>query len=290
MTNDNTALAIIDPSSLPPVVSPEWVLAHRASLVVADVRWYLDGRSSRAAYESGHIDGAVFVDMDTDLSDHSQPAGFGRHPLPSPEQFAAAMSRLGIGDSTPVVAYDDTGGATAGRLVVMLRSLGRSAALLDGGLRAWSGPLASGAPTALGAAVFSVRPWPPERFATGDDVAGAAASGVVLDARSADRFRGESEPIDPRAGHVPGARNAPWSANVDRETSRFRTPEQLRQHYAALGVADADEVICYCGSGVSACADVLGIEHAGFAPPRLYVASWSGWSSEMHRPVQTGDS
>lgn len=290
MTKHHTGPEHIDPSSLPPVVAPEWVLANRAAVVVADVRWYLDGRSSSAAYESGHIEAAVFVDMDTDLSDHSQPASSGRHPLPSPEHFAAAMSRLGIGDSTPVVAYDDTGGATAGRLVVMLRSLGHSAALLDGGLRAWNGPLATGTTAPPPPRVFSARPWPADRFATGDEVAGAPASAVVLDARSADRFRGESEPIDPRAGHVPGARNAPWSANVDRETGRFRASDELRQHYTALGVASGDDVICYCGSGISACADVLGIEHAGFAPPRLYVASWSGWSSELHRPVQTGSS
>lgn len=279
-----------NPAALPPIVSPEWVLAHRSEVLVADVRWYLDGRSSAAAYEAGHIEGAVYVDMDTDLADHSRPASFGRHPLPSPEHFAAAMSRLGIADDTPVVAYDDTGGATAGRLVVMLRSTGHSAALLDGGLRAWAGPTATGAPTPRPAAVFTARPWPEDRFATADEVARTASgNGVVLDARSADRFRGESEPIDPRPGHVPGARNAPWSVNVHRETGRYRSPDELRAHYASLGITPGTEVVCYCGSGVSACADVLGIEHAGFAPPRLYVASWSGWSSEMHRPAATGD-
>ena len=278
------------PAALPPIVSPEWVLAHRNDVVVADVRWYLDGRSSAVAYETGHIEGAVYVDMDTDLSDHSLPASLGRHPLPSPEHFAAAMSRLGIADDTPVVAYDDTGGATAGRLVVMLRSTGHPAALLDGGLRAWTGPTATGAPTPRAAASFTARAWPADRFASADEVAHTASgNGVVLDARSADRFRGESEPIDPRPGHVPGARNAPWLANVDRETGRYRSPEELRAHYAALGISAGSDVICYCGSGVSACADVLGIEHAGFAPPRLYVASWSGWSSETHRPAATGD-
>lgn len=298
MSTPNTAS--IDPAHLPPVVSPEWVLQNRERVVLADVRWYLDGRSGADAFRAGHVDGAVFVDMDTDLSDHRQPAVLGRHPMPSPEHFAAAMTRLGIGDTTPVVAYDDSGGATAGRLVVMLRSIGHSAALLDGGLRAWPEVLASGdagghhSPSASKAtAQFTARAWPADRFATADEVAAAVARGagapVVLDARSSDRFRGDSEPIDPRQGHIPGARNAPWAANVHPDTGRFREPSALRAHYEALGVDAATGAICYCGSGVSACADVLGIELAGLGVPRLFVASWSGWSSDPARPAAVGD-
>jgi len=298
MSKSNTAS--IDPAHLPPVVAPEWVLQHRERVVLADVRWYLDGRSGADAFRAGHIAGAVFVDMDTDLSDHHQPAVFGRHPMPSPEHFAAAMTRLGISNTTPVVAYDDSGGATAGRLVVMLRSLGHSAALLDGGLRTWPEALATGdadvrhsQSMAQSTAQFTARAWPADRFATADEVAAAAARSagapVVLDARSADRFRGDSEPIDPRQGHIPGARNAPWAANVHPDTGRFRDPAELRAHYEALGVNTATGAICYCGSGVSACADVLGIELAGLGVPRLFVASWSGWSSDPTRPAAVGD-
>lgn len=278
---------------LPPIVSPEWVLGRLGddSVFLADVRWYLDGRSGREAFEAGHLPGATFVDMDTDLSDHSQPATAGRHPLPSAAHFATAMGRLGLDDETPVIAYDDSGGATAGRLVVMLRSIGRRAALLDGGLKKWIGSIETGAGRVRPAKQFTAVDWPRDRFASADEVAKAAASPVmtVLDARSGDRYRGETEPIDPRGGHVPGARNAPWAANLDAATGRFKEPMALRIAYEAVGVTDAASTICYCGSGVSACADVLGIEHAGLGTPRLFVASWSGWSSDPARPVATGD-
>ena len=275
---------------VPPIVSADWLGAHHDTVVVTDVRWYLDGRSGRDAYESGHLPGAVFVNLDTDLCDHTQPATAGRHPLPPPEHFAAALGRLGIGHTTTVVAYDDSGGATAGRLVVMLRVLGREAALLDGGLKAWPGPLETGPAATRPAVECTAAPWPSERFATADDVTAATRdrTTVVLDARAGDRYRGETEPVDPRAGHIPGAANAPWAANLDPATGRFRDPDALRAHYAALGVAGGTDVVCYCGSGVSACADVLGIEHAGLGAPRLFVASWSGWSSDPNRPAATG--
>ena len=277
---------------LPPIVSTEWLVANRSDVFVADVRWYLDGRPASVEFEAGHVAGAVFVDMDTDLSDHGQPAAMGRHPLPSPEYFAAAMGRLGIDGNTPVVAYDDSGGATAGRLVVMLRSLGCPAAILDGGMRAWPGALAGGPEAPPVPVVFRSRPWPADRFATADEVGSVSEGrqpGLLLDARSGDRYRGESEPIDPRAGHVPGAVNAPWAANLDGATGRFLPAAHLQDRYASLGVSDTVDVVCYCGSGVSACADVLAIEHAGFRPPRLFVPSWSGWSSDPDRPVAAGD-
>jgi thiosulfate/3-mercaptopyruvate sulfurtransferase len=282
------------PLQLPPIVSPEWVLRRMAEgdehLVLADVRWYLDGRSGRAAYEDAHIPGALFVDMDTDLSDHSQPATAGRHPLPDAEHFAVAMGRLGIGDHSTVIAYDDSGGATAGRLVVMLRAIGRHAALLDGGLKVWPGSTESGSGVVRPAARFTPASWPRERFVTAEEVAHAAQSPVmtVLDARSGDRYRGETEPVDPRAGHIPGARNAPWGANLDPTTGRFKEPMALRIGFESLGVVDAASTVCYCGSGVSACADVLAIEHAGLGMPALFVPSWSGWSSDPGRPVATG--
>ena len=277
--------------ALPPLVSVEWLREHRADIIVADVRWYLDGRSARDAYAAGHLPGAVFVDMDADLSDHDQAATMGRHPLPSPEQFATAMSRLGIDGTTAVVAYDDSAGGTAGRLVVMLRSLGLPAAMLDGGMAAWGTPLETGGPSEATPTVFPPRPWPAERFAWVDTVSNmslGARHGLLLDARAGERFRGESEPVDPRPGHIPGAANAPWAANVDPATGRFLTAAALREHYSSLGVSNDTDVVCYCGSGVSACADVLAIEHAGLPVPRLFVPSWSGWSSTAGLPTATG--
>jgi thiosulfate/3-mercaptopyruvate sulfurtransferase len=272
-----------------PIVDLEWVRRQAGDVVLADVRWYLDGRSGRAAYEHGHLPGAVFVDLDTDLAAHDRPATEGRHPLPTPEEFAAALAGRGISDTDTVVAYDDSGGGTAGRLVVMLRSIGVAAALLDGGLPAGETPLESGSGPERHPGHFTPRPWPADRFVSADDAAAAALdpAGAVFDARAAERYAGEAEPVDPRAGHIPGARNAPWTAALD-ETGRFRDPADLRTHFGALGAGDASSIICYCGSGVSACADVLALERAGFGPARLFVGSWSAWSSDPDRPVETG--
>lgn len=273
-----------------PVVDASFLAAHPEA-VLADVRWYLDGRDGYAAFEAGHLPGARWVDLETALAAHDQPATEGRHPLPSPQAFAAAMGRLGIGDRTIVVAYDDTGGLTAGRLVTMLRMLGRDAAVLNGGLAVWA---ADGNPIAYGPAdlwepdMFTAQPWPADRLATADEAAAhAATGGAVIDARAHERFTGAQALIDPRPGHIPGARNAPWSA-VLAPDGRLQTADALRAHYAALG-ADAGDTIAYCGSGVSACMNVLAMEHAGLTPPRLYVASWSGWSADADRPAEQGD-
>lgn len=276
-----------------PVVAPEAVAGlDHTHLVLADVRWYLDGRDGKAAYENSHIAGAVWVDLDNALAGHGLPAAEGRHPFPTPEAFAAEMGALGIGDDTVVVAYDDTGGLTAGRLVVMLRMLGRNAAVLNGGLNAW---VAAGLPTETGPATppaakeFNSTPWPAKRLATADEaLATAAAGGVVIDARPLARFTGEQAFIDPRPGHIPGARSAPWSAVLD-DTGRLLTTDELKAHYAALGLTDANEPsVAYCGSGVSACMNIVAMEHAGLTPPRLYVASWSGWSADPDRPAELG--
>jgi thiosulfate/3-mercaptopyruvate sulfurtransferase len=271
------------------LVDTGWLGDHRADVLVADVRWYLDGRDGRAAYETGHIPGAVYVDLDTDLTAPGDPTD-GRHPLPPPEHFAAAMGRLGIGTDVTVVAYDDSGGGTAGRLVWMLRVTGHDAALLDGGLRAWPGPVETG-PSPNGApADFTPRPWPPDALADADEAAAAAATtGAVLDARSLERFRGEAETVDRRAGHIPGARSAHWAGNLDPATGRFLPPDALRARFEALGVHDGRSVVAYCGSGVSACANLVALERAGFTGARLYVPSWSGWSSDPDRPAATGE-
>ena len=258
------------------------------AVVVADVRWYLDGRSGRAAYEAGHVPGAVFVPMEGVLAGPVG-SGPGRHPLPDPAVFAAAMAALGIGDETFVVAYDDAGGSVAARLWWMLRATGHAATVLDGGLAAWPGELETGASPASATATFTARPWPQAELVDADAV--AALDGVLLDARAGERYRGEVEPIDPFAGHIPGARSAPWSENLDPSTGRFLAPDALRSRFAALGLTDGVDVVCYCGSGVTACHDLLALEVAGIGRRRrLYEGSWSGWCADPSRPRATGPS
>jgi thiosulfate/3-mercaptopyruvate sulfurtransferase len=269
---------------IPPVVDQAWWQAHHDSVVLADVRWYLDGRSGRAAYDAGHLPGAVFVDLDRWLAAHAAPEA-GRHPLPEPEVFAEGMARLGIGDDDAVLAYDDAGGTIAARLVWMLRATGHDAALLDGGLTAYDGPLEQAEPQRP-RAEFTARPWPADRLAGIDEASDPGT--VVLDARDAVRFRGEHEPVDPRAGHIPGARNVPCRANLD-ERARFLPVDELRRRFEQAGVTDGGQVISYCGSGVTACHNLLALEHAGFAPGRLYPGSWSQYSADPSRPAATGD-
>jgi len=273
---------------IPPFVDAEVVAAH-PDAVLADVRWYLDGRDGRAAFEARHIAGAVWVDLDHQLAGHDQPASEGRHPFPTPEAFAASMGSLGIANDTVVVAYDDTGGLTAGRLTVMLRMLGSNAAVLVGGLDAWTGPTEAGPARTPIPFDFTAKGWPKDRLASADDVERiVASSGAAIDARSHERFVGEVAQIDKRAGHIPGARSAPWSTVLDSDT-KPRSADQLREHYRLIGVDDEREVVAYCGSGVSACINVLAMEHAGLPVPRLYVASWSGWSADPNREAKTGE-
>jgi thiosulfate/3-mercaptopyruvate sulfurtransferase len=265
-----------------PVVGVDWVRAHPERLVLADVRAYLDGRSGREAYHRGHLPGAIFVDLDQDLAAPATPAD-GRHPLPDPATFAGRMAELGVGDDDVVVAYDDAGGVMAARLVWMLRALGQDAALLDGGIDAYTGELETAVPQRH-RADFTVRAWPAHRLAGLEDA--VSGSFVVLDARQPERFRGETEPIDPRAGHIPGARSVPCRENVGAD-GRFLPSGRLRERFAAAGVMDGAEVVSYCGSGVTACHNLLAMEHAGFAPGRLYPGSWSQYSN-TGRPAATG--
>ncbi len=265
-----------------PVVDTTWLAEHRDEVVLADVRWYLDGRSGRQAYLERHLPGAVFVDLDRCLSGPPS-AAEGRHPLPAPGDFAKAMQSLGISDDTAVVAYDDDSGRTAARLVWLLRVIGREGSVLDGGVNAWPGPFANG-PEAPAAGSFFLERWPLERFATADDI---GAETIVLDARAPERYRGETEPVDARAGHIPGARNAPTAVNLD-ENGRFQPPDVLRDTYVRLGVNAENSPIVYCGSGVTACHDLLALERAGFGRARLYAGSWSQWSADPGREVATG--
>lgn len=268
---------------IPPVVDVAWLAGHPQA-VIADVRWYLDGRSGAQAYAAGHIPGAIFIDLDAELAAPASPEA-GRHPLPDPEKFASAMVDAGVSDDSIVVAYDDAGGFSAGRLVWMLRAIGVDAALLDGGLAAWPGELSTAEPQETDAEVtFGIRGWGPDVVATIDE---AARGPVVIDARSAERYRGEGgAALDPKSGHIPGALSAPMTGNLD-ASNHFLAPETLRERFAALGITDANPVISYCGSGVTACHNLIAMEYASLGRGRLYVGSWSQYSA-TDRPIATG--
>jgi thiosulfate/3-mercaptopyruvate sulfurtransferase len=197
--------------------------------------------------------------------------------------FAACLGALGISPDDTVVAYDDTGGAAAARVVWMLRAIGVDAALLDGGLGAWADDIAVDVPEPA-RTDFPPRPWPDELLASADDT---AAAEVVVDARAVERFRGEVEPIDPKAGHVPGAVTVPFAGNLD-DAGRWWPPEQLRDRYQQAGLREASDAVVYCGSGVTACHDLLAIEQAGLGRKRLYAGGWSQWSNDPSRPVEIG--
>jgi thiosulfate/3-mercaptopyruvate sulfurtransferase len=266
-------------ASFGPLVDGAWLADHLDDVRIVDVRWYLDGRSGRAAYLAGHVPGAVWLDIDNELSEPATAAD-GRHPLATPERFAAALSRVGIADGTPVVAYDDAGGSIASRLWWMLYVLGEPVAVLDGGLAAWPGKLATD-PPAFGPVVRAARPWPAERFVSADAVLDGAA---VFDARTAERYANGDPAIDPRPGHIPGAVSAPWAGNLD-VSGRFRDASQLRDRFAS---AEGRPAVAYCGSGVTACHDLLAMEVAGLTDTALYAGSWSQWGADESRPAELG--
>ena len=268
-----------------PVVSPQWLAENLDAVRVVDVRWSMDAGPKRAAFEAGHLPGAVFADLDADLS--APPGARGRHPLPDPGDFAAVRARLGL-DGRPVVAYDDQSGATAGRLWWMLDSIGLPAAVLDGGIQAWHGDLEAGPADEPEGEPVEARPWPEDRFVVADDLEAAIADGAVLvDARSAERFRGEPNPIDPRLGHVPGAVSRPWTDNVGPD-GRLLPVEALRQGFERLGVGADSVLMASCGSGVTGCHDLLAARLIGIEGGRLYTGSWSEWALDDDRPVATG--
>lgn len=260
---------------------------------VVDVRWYL-GRpgDGRLAFEAGHIPGAIFVDLDSDLV---APSGPGRHPLPDPAVVAARLGALGIGSEHEVVVYDDVGGWVAARLWWMLDDLGHdSVTVLDGGFGGWVG---------AGYPVTSVATaWPTARLDLADhwtnviDRDGLRArlgDVVLLDARGGPRYRGEIEPIDPIAGHIPTALNAPTDGNLGAD-GRFLAARDLEARFRALGAGvvgagagSGPEVVTYCGSGVSACHNALAMRLAGLPDAILYPGSWSDWSTAGY-PVATG--
>lgn len=254
---------------------------------VLDVRWKLGGPPGREEYAAGHIPGAVYVDLDTELAGHGVPTD-GRHPLPQLADFQEGVRRWGLSDGDEVVVYDDVSGTSAARAWWLLRHAGfGSVRVLDGGLAAWR---------AAGGELETAENNPERGTATVEygslptiDADGAAAfpqHGVLLDARAGERFRGEVEPVDPRAGHIPGAVSAPTTGNLAADGTLL-TADALTDRFAALGVTREAPVAVYCGSGVTAAHEILALEVAGFEAA-LYPGSFSAWSNDDERPVATG--
>ena len=263
-----------------PLVETDWLRKHLrdGGVRVIDFRWYLQGRNGRDEYERGHLPGAVFVD----LEDVTGREGAGRHPLPTPSQFEREMRRAGVDPNTKVVAYDDAGGSVAARLWFLLGLFGhRAQAVLDGGLQAWGTPLETEVPRVQAGAFKSRRTHDPRLV---DFEAVRALRGIpLIDARAGER--GEKEPVDPKAGHIPGALSAPFSENLGPD-GRFKSPLELRRRYEALGAKNG--AVFYCGSGVNATHHLLAMEIAGLPNAGLYAGAWSDWS-RRDAPVATGE-
>ena len=278
-------MPIVTPLVTPGTVAS--VLGTPDEPVLLDVRWTLGGPPGIEEYRQGHIPGARFVDLDRDLAG---PPGPGRHPLPVAAAFGARMRAAGVSAGRGVVVYDAGTSVAAARAWWLLRYFGHpDVRVLDGGFAAW---------VAEGRAVTSDEPAPaagdfapsPGHMPMLDAPAAAelARTGILLDARAAERFRGDIEPVDPVAGHIPGARSAPTTENLD-ATGRFLDAERLQKRFAGLGVAPGAAVGAYCGSGVTAAHEVLALEVAGIQNPSLYVGSWSDWITDRSRPIATGD-
>ncbi len=260
--------------------------------VLLDVRWRLGGPPGLDRYRAGHLPGARFVSLDRDLAGPPGPGG--RHPLPAAAPFQAAMRRAGVSDGRPVVVYDEDDSLAAARAWWLLRYFGHGGTrVLDGGYQAWlaaSYPVEEADPAEGAAGTFTARPG---QLPVLDAAAAGrlAREGVLLDARAAERYRGETEPADPVAGHIPGAISAPTTANVT-PGGRFRQPPELRARFAGLGLRPAPDgeragTGVYCGSGVTAAHEVLALHLAGL-PAALYPGSWSEWITDPARPVATG--
>ena len=256
--------------------------------MLLDVRWSLASTDPHGEYLTGHLPGARYVDLQTELSGPADPEQ-GRHPLPDPRTFAEQVAGWGVGPTDLVVVYDDTGGLAAARLWWLLRWIGHDQVrVLDGGLGAWraaggaveTGDVSPRAAIAVTPPVLGAMP-----TVTADEIA-AGTVGLLLDARAADRYRGETEPIDPVAGHIPGAVSAPTSANLDPD-GRFADAAALAARFEAVGVAAGQPVAVYCGSGVTAAHEILALEQAGLPGAALYAPSWSGWVSDPTRPIET---
>jgi thiosulfate/3-mercaptopyruvate sulfurtransferase len=280
-----------------PLVDVPWLAARAGDpgVRVVDVRWYLGQKRGADEYARGHLPGAVFLDVGRELA--SPPSsGPGRHPLPTKEAFSITLSRLGVGRDTIVVGYDDAGGAIAARLWWLLRHFGHGGGrVLDGGIGAWTGaglPLSTEVPRIATAERLELVSGPPGAAGV-IDRAGvnalrcAPGKAVILDARASERYEGKVEPIDARAGHVPGARSAPFVGNLA-PGGVFLDRAALEDRYGRLGALDAERVVCYCGSGITACHDLLALSLLGRDDALLYEGSWSDWASEPSLPAAVG--
>lgn len=267
-----------------PLISATDLRSRLAGSTLLDVRFKMGAPMGPQEYAAGHLPGATYVDLDADLAGPSGTAG--RHPLPATETFERAMRAAGVSDERPVVVYDDWSGLAAGRCWWLLRFHGhRDVRLLDGALAAWraqDGPIEQG-PGSPQRGNFTARPGQMP-VVHAEDV---REVDCLVDARTPDRYRGEFEPQDPVAGHIPGAVNAPAASNLA-EDGRFRDPDVLRDLYAGVGALEVDRTVAtYCGSGVTATLDIIAMEMLGVRAA-LYPGSWSGWSADPSRPVATG--
>jgi thiosulfate/3-mercaptopyruvate sulfurtransferase len=253
---------------------------------VIDCRWYLtEPELGVAEYQRGHIPGAAYASLETDLSGIE---GEGRHPLPSPEAFAATLGKLGITALTRVVVYDDRGGAIAARLWWMLTNQGHDmTSVLDGGIQAWitAGHDLSTTQTSPPRGAFPCGPW--RGVVDRDIVINRQVNSILIDSRSRERYVGDEEPVDPKAGHIPGAISLPQAENLT-EDLRFLPSDVLHSRFSGTEITGTGEVIVHCGSGVTACHNILAMDVAGIGRPLLYVGSWSDWSS-VDLPVSTGE-
>ncbi len=265
------------------------LLSSDAPPVVLDVRWALGDPHGRDHYAEGHIPGAVYVDLDRELAAPPSPEG-GRHPLPRIADLQDAARRWGIGQGRRVVVHDDLGNTAAARAWWLLRYAGVAhVTLLDGALGAWRAaglPLESGIPAGPPPGDVVLRPGGLP-VTDADGATELASSGLLLDARAAERYRGEVEPVDPRAGHVPGAVSAPTGENLAADGT-FLPPEELRKRFEEKGAARASRVGVYCGSGVTAAHQIAALELAGFEAV-LFPGSWSAWSADPDRPAVKGN-
>ncbi len=271
-----------------PLVSSTWLLENirNPDIRIVDTRFWLGKPSvGLEAYLAGHIPNAIFLDLETDLSSAKHPNGTGgRHPLPNPEILAARLSSLGIGNQHLIVAYDDPSsgqGFYAAHLWWLLRYLGHDQVkVLDGGIGAWTGSLETDTP-AHPKSLFVPRVRP-EMLASAEDVATRATGTILIDSRAPERYRGEIEPLDKKAGHIPDAQNIVWASAL--ENGFWKDANAQRQRFDLETAADT---IVYCGSGVSACANLLSLELGGLHGAKLYAGSWSDWVSDDSRPIKT---
>ncbi|GIF66950.1 sulfurtransferase [Asanoa ishikariensis] len=269
-------------------IDPDGLRAGLPGMTVLDARWRLAGRPGREDYVEGHIPGAVFIDLDTELA--GEPGPNGRHPLPDPARLQEQLRAKGVRNDKPVVVYDAGDGQAAARAWWILRWAGhRDTRVLDGGIAAWTKqghPVTTEEPNTTEGDI-EVKPGSMPSL-TADEAAATANAGTLIDARVAPRFRGEVEPIDPVAGHIPGAVNRPTTENAG-DDGRLRTAEEIRDGFAKAGVQDGVPVGAYCGSGVTAAHTVLALHRAGRTDAALYVGSWSDWVTDPNRPVATGE-